>query len=41
MFNQIFFSPEAKPWAIITYKRGIYEFPQESRDHLRLRILGN
>ena len=28
MFYQIFFSPQAKQWAIITYKHGIYKFPQ-------------
>ena len=37
MFYQIFFSPQVKWCAIITYKHGIYELP----NGLRLRILGN
>ena len=36
VFYQIFLSPEVKQSAIITYKRGIYELPNE----LRFRILG-
>ena len=40
MFYQIFLSPEVKGWAIITYKRGIYELPHELTNDLRLRILG-
>ena len=31
MFCQIFFSPQAKQCAIITYKDGINELPQELR----------
>ena len=43
LFNvyQIFFSPQVKQWAIITYKHGIYELPHELPNDLRLRILGN
>ena len=41
MFYQIFLSPQVKQWAIITYKHGIYQFPQELPNHLRLRIPGN
>ena len=41
MFYQILLSPEVKPWAIITYKHGIYELPHELPNNLRLRILGN
>ena len=37
MFYQIFLSPQVKRLAIITYKHGIYELPND----LRLRILGN
>ena len=35
MFYQIFLSPQVKRWAIITYKHGIYELPND----LRPRIL--
>ena len=41
MFNQIFFSQQVKRSAIITYKHGIYELPQEFPHELKLRILGN
>ena len=41
MFYQIFLSPKVKRCAIITYKHGIYEFPHELPNDLRLRILGN
>ena len=41
MLYQIFFSPEVKQWAIITYKHGIYELPHELPNDFRLRILGN
>ena len=41
MFYQIFFSPQVKRLAIITYKHGIYELPQELPNDLRLKILGN
>ena len=41
MFYQVFFSPQAKRWAITTYKHGIYELPHEFPNDLRLRILGN
>ena len=37
MFYQIFLSPQAKRWAIITDKHGINELPND----LRVRILGN
>ena len=41
MFYQILLSPEVKPWAIITYKHGMYELPHELLNNLRLTILGN
>ena len=41
MFYQIFFSPQLKRCAIITYKHGIYELPHEFPNDLRLRISGN
>ena len=41
MFYQIFFSPQVKRWAIITYKQGIYEFLHKLPNDLRLRKLGN
>ena len=41
MFYQIFFSPQIKWWAIITYKHGIFELPHELLDDVRLRILEN
>ena len=41
MFYQIFFSPQVKRCAIITYKHGIYELPHELPNDLRLRILEN
>ena len=41
MFHEIFFSPQVKRCAIITYKHGIYELPHELPNDLRLRILGN
>ena len=41
MFYQIFFSPQVKRSEIIIYKHGIYEFPHELSNDLRLRILGN
>ena len=31
MFYQIFLSPQVKQWAIITYKHGIYELPNDLR----------
>ena len=37
MFYQIFLSPEVKQGAIITYKHGTYELPND----LRFRILAN
>ena len=37
MFYQFFFSPQVKPWAIITYKHGIYELPHELPNDLRLK----
>ena len=36
MFYQAFISPRVKQWAIITYKRGIYELPHELPNDLRL-----
>ena len=41
MFHQIFFSPQVKQCAIITYKHGIYDLPHELPNDLRLRTLGN
>ena len=41
MFYQIFLSPEVKRYAIITYKLGIYELPQELPNGFRLWILGH
>ena len=41
MFYQIFFSPEVKRCAVITYKHDIYEFPQALTNDLRLSISGN
>ena len=37
MFYQIFFTPQVKRCAIITYKHGIYELPHELLNELRLR----
>ena len=41
MFYQIFFSPQVKRSAIITYKHGIYGLHHELLNDLKLRILGN
>ena len=41
IFYQIFLSPQVKWCAIITYKHGIYELPQELPNDFRLRILVN
>ena len=41
MFYQIFLSPQVKWCAIITSKHGIYEFPHELPNDLRLRVLGD
>ena len=41
MFYQIFLSPQAKRYAIITYKQGMYQLPHELPNDLRLRKLGN
>ena len=41
MFHQIFLSPQVKPWAIIIYKHGIHELPQELPNDLRVRNLGH
>ena len=41
MFYQVFFSPQVKRWAIITYKHDIYQLPHELSNDLRLKILGN
>ena len=40
MFYQIFFSPQVKRCAVITYKHGIYELPHELLNDLRRRMLG-
>ena len=43
MFYEIFFSPQVKRFAVITYKHGIYELPHELLNDLRLDLskLGN
>ena len=41
MFYQIFFTPQLKRCAIITYKHGIYELSNELPNDLRLRMLRN
>ena len=41
MFFQIFYLPEVKRCAIITYKYGICMLPHMLPNDLRLRILGN
>ena len=41
MFYQTFLTPQVKRSAIITYKHGIYELPQELPNDLRFRKLGN
>ena len=41
MFYQIFLSPQAKRWAIITYKHGINELSQVLSNVLRLKVLEN
>ena len=38
---QIFFSPQVKRSVIVSNKHGIYEFPNEWQNELRLKILGN
>ena len=38
MFYQIFLSTQAKRWAIITYKHGIYELCHELPNDLRLSL---
>ena len=35
MFFQIFYLPQIKQYAIITYKHGIYELPHELPNNLR------
>ena len=40
MFYQLFFSPQVKRSAIITYKHGIYIFPHELPNDLGPRKLG-
>ena len=39
MLYQIFFSPQENQCVIITYKHGMYKFPYEFPNNLRLRIL--
>ena len=41
MFHQILLSPQVKPYEIITYKHGMYEFFHDLLNDVRLRILGN
>ena len=41
LFHQIFLSPQVKQCAIISYKHGIYELPNELLNDLKLRILEN
>ena len=41
MFYQIFLSPQLKRCVIFTYEDGIYEWPYEFPNDLRLWILGN
>ena len=41
MFYQIFLSLQVKQIVIISNKHGIYEFPRELPNDLRLSILGN
>ena len=41
MFYQIFSSPQVKRCAIITYKHGIYEMPDELPNDIRLRVVEN
>ena len=41
MFYQIFLLLQEKRCAIITYKHGMFEFPHELLNDLRLKILGN
>ena len=41
MFYQIFFSPQVKRCAIITYKHGIYMMRQQLPNDLKLSSLGN
>ena len=36
MFYQMFLLPQVEQCAIITYKHGIYELPQELQNDLRL-----
>ena len=35
MFYQLFLSPQVKRWAIITFKNGIYQLPDELPHDLR------
>ena len=41
MFYQIFFSPQVKQCAIITYKHSMYKLPHELPNDWRLTILGS
>ena len=41
LFYQIFLSPKGKRTIVISNKHGIYEFPRELQNDLRLRKLGN
>ena len=39
MFGQFFLSLQVRECAIISYKDGIYELPQELQNDLRVRML--
>ena len=41
MFYEIFYSPQVKGCAFITYKHGIYDLPHELPNDVRPRKLGN
>ena len=41
MFYQVFLSPQMKRCAIIADTHGIYKFPHDLPNDLKLRILGN
>ena len=41
IFDQTFLSPQVKRSVIISNKHGIYDFPDELPNDLRLRILEN
>ena len=41
VFYETSLSPQVKRWAIITYKHGIYHFPDDLPNDLRYRTLEN